>query len=278
MSASRRTDWVEIRPPHGLLRGFSAREVWAFRDVVPALVRRNVKSSHKQSALGVAWIVLRPLLGTVVFSVIFGELAGLQSDGLPYPVFALSGLVLWTYLTAAAQGAADSIVEETELVTKVYFPPILAPTAEVLTPLLDLAVTFVALAVALGLYGVAPGLAVLTLPLWIAGAVLLALGVGLFFCTLNVRFRDASAVFALLLQLALFVSPVVFASSSVGGWERWLLGANPACGLLDGFRWATVGAPPPPIEDLPGLAVGLLTVTVGFIVFVRTQRRFVDIV
>jgi ABC-type polysaccharide/polyol phosphate export permease len=277
MSVSR-TGWVEIRPARGRLRGFTLREVWAFRDVVPALVRRDIKSSHKQSSLGVLWIVLGPLLGTVVFSVIFGELAGLQSDGLPYPIFALSGLVLWSYLTGAAQGAADSIVDETELVTKVYFPPILAPLAAVLTPLLDLAVTLVALAVALLIYGVGPGLAVLTLPGWIAAAVVFALGVGLGFCTLNVRFRDASSVFGLLLQLWLFISPLVFASSSVEGWARWLLGANPVCGLLDGFRWATAGAPPPPVQDLPGLAIGVLVVVVGFMAFVRSQRRFVDIV
>lgn len=270
--------WREITPARGLLRGFDWREVWADRRVAAALVRRSIKRSHKQSFIGVAWLALRPILGTVVFSVIFGSLAGLDSDGLPYPIFALSGLLLWNYVSAAAQGAADSLVEESELVTKIYFPPILAPIAAVLIPTLDVAVTLVALFVAMAIYGVAPELQMLTAPIWLIAAMVFALGPGLAFCALNVRYRDASPIFALIVQLWLFISPVVFASSAVEGTARTVLALNPVCGLLDGMRWALVGAPPPPPVDLLGLATGALIVGVGFLYFVRAQRRFVDVI
>lgn len=278
MSTSARTRWTEITPARGLLRGFDIREVWHDRRVVSALVRREVKSSHKQSSIGVAWIVLRPLLGTVVFTAIFGGLAGLESDGLPYAIFALSGLLIWNFVSSAGQGAAGSIVGEAELVTKVYFPPILAPVAAALTPLVDVAVTVVALAVAMVIYGVAPSIAVLTFPLWVLAGLLFALGPGLWFCALNVRYRDAAPIFALLVQMWLFISPVVFASSTVDGAARTLLALNPMCGILDGTRWALVGGPAPPAVDLVGLPVGCLLLAGGFLYFVRAQRRFVDLV
>lgn len=270
--------WTEITPARGLLRGFDIREAWNDRRVVAALVRRDIKSSHKQSSIGVAWIVLRPLLGTVVFTAVFGGLAGLESDGLPYAIFALSGLLVWNYVSSASQGAAGSIVGEAELVTKVYFPPILAPIASALSPLVDVAVTLVALAIAMVIYGVSPGLALATFPVWLVAGLLFALGPGLWFCALNVRYRDAGPIFALLVQMGLFVSPVVFASSSVDGTARTLLALNPMCGILDGARWALVGGPPPPAVDLLGLATGLLILGGGFLYFVRAQRRFVDLV
>lgn len=277
MSPSAAT-WREIAPARGLLRGFDAREVWDDRRVAVALVRRSIKRSHKQSFIGVLWLALQPLLGTVVFSVIFGGLAGLDSDGLPYPIFALSGLLVWNFVSAAARGAADSIVDEAELVTKVYFPPILAPVASALVPLLDVIVTLMALAVAMAIYGIAPEPQLLTFPLWLAAALVFALGPGLGFCALNVRYRDASPIFALIVQLWLFVSPVVFASSSVEGSARTLLALNPMCGVLDGMRWALVGAPAPPTVDLLGLATGAVVVAAGFVYFVRAQRRFVDVI
>ena len=275
---SAQAQWREIGPARGLLRGFKVREAWEDRRVVAALIRRDIMSSHKQSLIGVLWIVLRPLLGTVVFTAIFGQLAGLDSDGLPYAVFALAGLLVWNFISAASLGAAGSIVNEAELVTKVYFPPILAPIAAALTPLVDAAVTLVALAVVLVVYGVAPGIQLVTFPLWIAGALVFALGPGLWFCALNVKYRDAAPIFGLLVQMWLFISPVVFASSAVDGTARVLLALNPVCGLLDGARWALVGAPAPPPVDLLGIPTATILVVIGFVVFVRSQRGFVDVV
>jgi lipopolysaccharide transport system permease protein len=253
--------WTDIRPATGLLRGLSFREVVAYRAVAVALAQRRLKARYKQTATGALWVVFQPLVTVVVFTLVFGDLAGLPSGGIPYPVFVLSGLVLWNFHAASLQGAADSLVEHHELVTKIYFPRLLAPAAAVIPPLVDLAVGLSVLAVAMLLYGVAPGLAVLSIPLWI-----------------NVQYRDVGYGLPFLVQLWLFVTPIIFASSSVDGPLRVVLALNPVTGIVDGFRWAAIGAPAPPAVDLLSLATGVAAVAASLVYFQRVERRFADVV
>ena len=273
-----RSGWTEIRPATGLLRGLSLREVVAYRAVAAALAQRRLKARYKQTATGALWVVFQPLVTVVVFSLVFGELAGLPSEGIPYPVFVLSGLVVWNFYAGSLQGATDSLVEHQELVTKIYFPRVLAPAAAVIPPLVDMAVGAAVLGIAMLLYGVAPGLALLSIPLWILALITLTAGVGLAFAALNVQFRDVGYGLPFVIQLWLFVTPIIFPSSSVHGELRAVLALNPVTGIVDGFRWAVVGAPAPPAVDLLSIASGVALIAVSLVYFQRVERRFADVV
>jgi lipopolysaccharide transport system permease protein len=270
--------WTEIRAAKGLLRGLSLREIIAYRFVALALARRAIKARHKQTAVGVLWLVLLPLATVVVFSLVFGRLAGLASEGAPYPVFVLSGLVVWHYFAAVLNAAALSLVQQQELLTKLYFPRVLAPVAAALPPLIDLGVELLVLAGFMAAYGRAPGPQILTLPLWIAALCVIVSGLGLLFAALNVQFRDVGYGLPFLLQLWLFASPVVYATSSVHGLARVVLSLNPVTGIIDGFRWAVIDSPAPRSNDLLSLAVGLVLVVGSLLYFQRVERRLADVV
>ena len=269
--------WVENRAPTGWHK-VDMRELWAYRELVAFLAVRDVKVRYKQAALGMLWAVLQPLAGALVFTVVFDRIANLPSDGIPYPVFAFVGVMVWTYFTTSVQTAMASLVGNVGLVTKVYFPRMAAPIAAVLPGLLDMGVSLVILAVLLVVYGVTPGLALLALPLCIAVLVALAFGVGLILATLNVRYRDVKGVSSLLLQLWLFASPVAYASSVVEG--RWgpLYDLNPMAGLIDAFRWSLLGTEAPSLDALASLGVLVALLVVGLAVFAREERRFADII
>jgi lipopolysaccharide transport system permease protein len=211
-----------------------------------------------------------------LFTFVFGRLADIPSDGVPYAVFAYSGLLGWLYVSSAVEAAAESLVESRDLVTKAYFPRILAPVAAVLPGLVDLLPSVVILAIFMLAYDVAPGVALITLPVWVAAAVLVALGVGLWLAALNALYRDVRYAVGFGLQVWLFASPVVFPSSLVEGTERWLFALNPMVGVIDGMRWALVDAPAPPVEDVVSLASGLAILISGAIYFQRVERRMAD--
>jgi ABC-type polysaccharide/polyol phosphate export permease len=237
-----------------------------------------VKVRYKQAALGMAWAVLQPLAGALVFTLVFDRIANLPSDGIPYPVFAFVGVTVWTYFTSSVQTAMASLVGNVGLVTKVYFPRMAAPLAAVVPGLLDMGISLLILAVLMVVYGVTPGLALLALPLCVVVLVALAFGVGLILATLNVRYRDVKGVSALLLQLWLFASPVAYAGSVIE--ERWslLYALNPMAGLIDAFRWSLLGGSAPDASALVSLVVLVLILVVGLAVFAREERRFADII
>ena len=270
--------YTEIRPATGLLRGFDLREVWASRQVALTLASRQLKVRYKQTALGIAWVVVQPAVTVVVFTVIFGRLAGLPTEGIPYPVFAVAGVVLWNYVSSSVQSATQRLVQDRELITKIYFPRVLAPLASVLPPLVDLSVGIVIAAVLMAVYGVVPSVAIVLLPLWILAAVLLAFSVGMVFSALHVQYRDIGNLISFLLQLWMFTSPIVFASSSVHGPARTVLSLNPVTGLADGLRWSLLGAPAPPAVDLISLATGVAFAVVALVYFQRVERRFADVI
>jgi lipopolysaccharide transport system permease protein len=270
--------WQEIRPATGLLRGFKLREVWTYRQVALVLAERELRVRYKQTVIGALWVVVQPLAGVVLFSLVFGRLAGLPSDGLPYPVFVYAGLIIWTYFSAAVEAATLSLVENRELVTKVYFPRLLAPAAATLPRLLDLGISLVAFVVLNAAYGRHLNPAAVLLPAWIVVAVAAVFSVGLLFSALHVRYRDVGHALALLLQLWMFATPVVYASSSVHGALRALLAVNPLTGLVDGFRWSLAGGPAPPAVDLLSAASGAVLLVGGLVYFQRTERRVADLI
>jgi lipopolysaccharide transport system permease protein len=266
-----------IRPVHGWAP-LRLAELWEYRELLFFLTWRDLKVRYKQTALGAAWAVLQPLLTMVIFSVFFGGLAKVPSDGLPYPVFTFCALVPWTYFSTALTNSANSLVDNARLITKVYFPRLLVPAAPVFGGLIDLAIALLVLAGMLLYYGIAPTAAILTLPAFVLLAAMTALGVGLWLSALNVQFRDVRYTIPFLVQAWLFATPVAYSSTLVP--ERWraLFGLNPMTGVVEGFRWALLGKSPAPG---PMLAVSVVTVALlclsGLHFFRRMEKSFGDL-
>jgi lipopolysaccharide transport system permease protein len=233
---------------------------------------------YKQTAFGVAWVVIQPLVAVLIFSLVFGRVARLSSGDIPYPVFIYSGLVLWTYFSGTLDSVAQSLVQNRDLVTKTYFPALIAPLALVLPGLVDLLVSLVVVAVVMGAYGVAPGAAVLLLPLWIALCVLHVLAAGMWLAALNVQYRDVRHTLSFLIQIWLFASPVVYTSGLVDGRWRYVYALNPMVGVIDGFRWSLIDSSAPSADAFVSLAAGLALLAGGLLYFARAERRFADLI
>jgi lipopolysaccharide transport system permease protein len=271
-------DWVENRAAERWLPRFDLGELWSYRELGVAFARKTLGVRYKQTFFGVAWAVLQPVLAVVVFTVVFGRLAGLATDGLPYPVFNYAAMILWLYVSSTVNAGAQSLVENRDLVTKVYFPRLTAPLAAAIPGLVDLAIAFVVLLFLLAAYGVAPGLAVVLLPLWVVAAIAVAVAVAVPLSALNVKYRDVRHALPLLTQLWLFASPVVYSSSLVEGGWRYLYALNPMATVLDGFRWSIAGGPQPGWESLVSLGVVLALLVGGSTYFRRVERSFADVV
>jgi lipopolysaccharide transport system permease protein len=263
-------------------RGWSVpdlRELWRYRELLYFLVWRDVKVRYKQTALGAAWAILQPFATMVVFSLFFGRLARVPSDGVPYPVFAFTALVPWTFFANGLTLSTQSLVQGQNLLKKVYFPRLAIPTAAVLSGLVDFALAFVVLAGMLLFYGIAPG----ARALWLLPLLLLALatslGVGLWLSALNVRYRDVAYVVPFLVQLWLFATPIAYPSSLLAEPWRTVYGINPMVGVVEGFRWALLGTGSAPGGALvvSSLAAAALLVG-GAFYFRRLERTFADVV
>jgi lipopolysaccharide transport system permease protein len=278
VAEDRRPGWTENRPSSGWFPRFDFAELWSHREIAWVLAVRNVKIRYKQTYFGVGWALLQPLAGVAIFTLLFGRLARLPSEGIPYPVFVYAGLAAWLYFSNAVTAASESLAQYRELVTKVYFPRLLAPVAAVLPGLIDLAISLLAVGVFMAIFGVAPGVALVLLPFWLVAAVLVALGVGVWLSALNVQYRDVRNVLTFLLQLWFFATPVVYGSSLLSGKWSFLLALNPMAGVLDGVRWSLVGAPTPGGTALISLAVGVLVLVSGIAYFGRVERRFADLI
>jgi lipopolysaccharide transport system permease protein len=251
-------------------------ELWAYRDVGLILAERDLKVRYKQTFFGVAWALLQPLLAMVVFSVVLGRLASLPSDGVPYSAFVIAGLAIWFPLSTAVGGAAESLVSAPELVTKVYFPRLLAPLGAVLALVVDLAVTLVIAQVVALIAGVSLQPTVLLLPVCALGVVLVALAFGLWLAALNVLYRDVRYAIGFFLQLLFFASPIVYPSSLAEGSWAWVTAVNPVVGLVDVARWALLGTSAPGAEGLVSLASTGLLLATGLVFFRRAERQFAD--
>jgi lipopolysaccharide transport system permease protein len=268
-----------IRPP-SRWAGIGLRELWRYRELLLFFAWRDVKVRYKQTFLGITWAVLQPVMYMVVFTLFFGRVAGLYSEGKPYALLALSGSVIWLFFANSVTLAAGSLVGNASLLTKVYFPRLLAPLAPVLAALVDLALaTLVLLAVMAG-YGQFPApQRVWTAIPFVLLAMGTAAGVGAWLAALNVKYRDIRFVVPFLLQLWLFASPVVYSSELLDGRLRDLYYLNPMAGVVDGFRWSLLGGVPPPTGSVALSGVGALVVlAAGVLYFRRTERSFADIV
>jgi lipopolysaccharide transport system permease protein len=270
------TTWTENRPSTGWFPKLDLKELWRYRELLIFFAIKELKVRYKQTFFGVAWAVLQPVLAMAIFSIVFGRLADLPSDGVPYAPFVLAGLVIWLYVSRTVALIAESLIEDPALITKVYFPRVLAPLGAALPGLVDLGVSLVVLAIVTLIAGVTPGFEILLVPVWIVGAVLVALGPGLWLSALNVLYRDVRHIVPFLIQVWLFASPVVFPSSLFDGWGRVVYSLNPIVGVIDGFRWSFVDAPPPPVEDLLSLASAIVLLVGGFLYFRRVERQFAD--
>jgi lipopolysaccharide transport system permease protein len=269
-------------------RGWTALklpELWEYRELLFFLVWRDVKVRYKQTLLGAAWAILQPLAAMVVFTIFFGRLAGVGSDGLPYPLFSYAGLLPWTFFAQGISQSSDSLVGSQNLIKKVYFPRLVIPSSSVLGGLVDFALAFLVLIGMMVWYRVAPTSAVFALPALLLLAFATALGVGMWLSALNVEYRDVKYVVPFFIQLWLFVTPVIYPMSQVTaklqqlGLPGWLYGLNPMAGVVEGFRWALLGtgrAPGPVI--LASSAVAVLLVVSGAYYFRRMERTFADVV
>lgn len=254
-------------------------ELWEYRELLYFLVWRDLKIRYKQTLIGVAWAVIQPLFTMIVFSIFFGRLAGLPSDGLPYPIFYYTALLPWTYFANALTQASNSIVAHQQVITKVYFARVLLPVAAVLAGLADFAVAAAILFVMMFGYGIMPTWKVLwALPL-ILLVILTAVAVSLWLSALNALYRDVRYAVPFLLQFWMFASPVAYPASLVPEHWRWLYGINPMAGVIEGFRWALAGAGPGLGRMMAVSAVVVLIVLVGgFFYFQRMERTVADVV
>jgi lipopolysaccharide transport system permease protein len=268
---------IEIRPPRGWV-GLGLDELWAYRELLYFLTWRDIKVRYKQTALGASWAIIQPFCTMLVFSLFFGRLAKIPSDGVPYPIFSYAALVPWTFFATALGQSANSLVGSANLIAKVYFPRLIIPIASTLAGLLDLTIAALVLFGMLAYYQIVPGLAILLLPLFALLALVTALGVGLWLSALNVQYRDVRYIVPFLIQFWMFATPVAYPSSLLGEPWRTLYGLNPMAGVVEGFRWALLGTPPPGRLILLSAAVALLLLISGALYFRRMEQTFADVV
>jgi homopolymeric O-antigen transport system permease protein len=268
---------VVIEPSRGW-RALDLRELWRFRELVYFLALRDVKVRYKQTALGVAWVLLQPLLAMGIFSIVFGA-RGLSTNGVPYPLFVISGLVPWFYFSNATSGASGSVVGNTQLISKVYFPRLAIPLAAVLANLVDLAIGLALELVLLLAFGVGWSLNLVAIPFLVALMVLTALGISVWLSALDVQYRDVRYAVPFFIQVWLFATPVIYSTSDVPDRWRPILALNPMTGVIEAFRWALLGTGEAPLAALAGSAVIVLVLlATGLLYFRRMERTFADVI
>jgi lipopolysaccharide transport system permease protein len=254
-------------------------ELWVYRELLYFFVWRDIKVRYKQTVIGAAWAILQPVLTMIVFSLFFGKLAKIPSQGLPYPIFYYSALLPWMYFATAMQGATNIVVDNQRVITKIYFPRVVLPIASVLSGLLDFSISFGVFLIMMAYYRIVPMASVIWLPAFLLLAVLTALGVGLWLSALNALYRDVRYVVPFLVQFWMFASPVAYPSSLVPERWRWLYGLNPMAGVIEGFRWALTGhGQPPGILLAASSAAVLLLVVSGLIYYHAVEGTMADVV
>jgi lipopolysaccharide transport system permease protein len=254
-------------------------ELWQYRELLVFFAVRDIKVRYKQTLLGIAWAILQPVMTMVVFSIFFGNLAGVPSDGLPYPVFSFCGLLPWQLFAFALTQSSNSLVNNAHVLTKVYFPRLIIPFASMIAGLIDFAIAFVVLVGIMFYYDIIPGWALITLPFFVLLALAAALSVGLWLSALNVKYRDVRYTIPFLTQLWLFVTPVAYASSLVPSKWQALYAINPMAGVVEGFRWALLGkAAPPGTMLIVSAAATAILLAGGLFYFARMEKTFPDII
>lgn len=271
------TQTIKIKA--GDWRNFSAwRELWQYRELLYFLTWRDVKVRYKQTAIGVLWAILQPVLTTAIFTVIFTQFARFDSINIPYPLFALSGLLIWLFVNTAITAASNSLVGSVSLVTKVYFPRLIIPFAATLAGLIDFALGFVILFVLMIYYGVNLSWQILLAPIFVIQAILLTISLGTFFSALNVRFRDVKFALPFALQIWMFLSPVFYPSESLSGKWRTLFSINPLTGVLQGFRASLFGGEFDWFAIIVSQLLTIFLVIFSLFVFRMMEDDFADLI
>ncbi|HVB58245.1 MAG TPA: ABC transporter permease [Candidatus Acidoferrales bacterium] len=269
---------LRIAPPAGWCE-IPLGELWSYRELLYFMVWRDIKIRYKQTVIGAAWAVLQPLMTMIIFSLVFGKLAHIPSEGMPYAIFYYSALLPWMYFASALQNATNTIVENQRVITKVYFPRLALPLAAVLAGLVDFGISFLMFVVLMLYYRIHPTVAILWLPAFLLLAVLTALGVGLWLSALNAIYRDVRYVLPFLVQFWMFASPVAYPASLVPVKWRWLYGLNPMAGVIEGFRWSLAGHGEPPGRILiASVGVVILILLGGVAYFQRMETTVADVV
>jgi lipopolysaccharide transport system permease protein len=271
------TPVLKIRASHRLR--LNLKDIWEYRELLYFLVWRDIKVRYKQTALGAAWAILQPVLTMLVFTLFFGRLAKVPSDGIPYPVFAYTALLPWQLFLFALTESSNSLVGNQNLVTKVYFPRLVIPLSSLLAGLVDFAISFCVLVVLMVYYHITPSKAVVWLPAFLLFALTTALSVGLWLSALNVRYRDVRYTTPFLTQFWMFATPIAYSSTLVPEpWRKWY-GLNPMAGVVEGFRWALLGkSTGPGLMLWVSLAAVLVLLSGGLFYFRRMESTFADIV
>lgn len=269
---------LTIAPPSKGLH-FRLNELWRFRELLFFLTWRDIKVRYKQTFFGAAWALLQPLLLMAIFSLVLGRLAGVPSGGVPYPIFAFTALIPWTLFSQSLQGASNSLVDNANLVSKVYFPRLLLPLSSTLSFLLDFAIALGLLAVMLIFFGADTGAAILWLPVFTIQAVVTALAAGIWLSALNAKFRDVKYAIPFVAQLWLFASPVGYPSSLIPSNWQTIYALNPMAGVVEGFRWALLGSQPPAaVMMLISGAVTLIALAAAIVYFQQVERTLADVI
>ena len=268
---------THIRPLRGWAR-LNIRELWEYRDLMRFLVWRDIKVRYKQTLLGAGWAILQPLLTMMVFSLFFGRLAKMPSDGLPYPIFTFAALVPWGFFSGSLNQSANSLVGNANLIRKVYFPRLVIPTACSVSALVDMGIAFLVLILFMTAYGIAPTWNVFWLPALVLLSLVTSLGAGLWLSALSIRYRDVKYVLPFILQFWLFATPIAYPSSLLDEPWRTLYGLNPMVGVVEGFRWGLLGT-----DTAPGMMLGVSALAAGVLMFSgvmyfrRMEATFADI-
>lgn len=266
-----------IEPPKGW-HMLNWRELWAYRELLWVLTARDIKVRYKQTVLGAAWAIVRPVLTMLIFSVVFGTLAKMPSDGFPYPVFVYAALLPWTFFATAISTSGQSLVGSTNLVSKVYFPRLIIPLSSIGAGLIDLAISTVILLLMMLWYGVGWSFNLLAAPVLLMAVIFIALGVGTLLSALTVAYRDFTHLTPFIVQIWMYITPVIFPVSLVPERWQWLLYLNPMTGLIEGFRSAFLGK----AFDMQGLGISFAMAVVIFVIgvtyFEKVERRFADII
>lgn len=263
----------------GRWRSLQLGEVWHYRELLYFLVWRDLKLRFKQTVLGAAWVVLRPVLTMVMFTAVFGKLAKIPSDGLPYPVFVFAAMLPWNFFASSLQSGATSLVANAQLITKVYFPRLVIPLGTILSGFVDIGISLVLLLGLMAFYGqVPPASALVTVPLLFALIIVVSLGISLWLGALNVKYRDVGNAIPFFVQIWMYATPVVYPLSLVPERYRWIVSLNPMTGVVEGFRSALLGRPFPLLSVGLASLLGSVLLVSGLFFFRSSERTFADTV
>jgi lipopolysaccharide transport system permease protein len=268
---------THIEPSKSWL-AFGWTEMWHFRELLYFLTWRDIKIRYKQTVLGFVWAVLQPFMTMIVFSLFFGKLAKMPSEGVPYPIFNFTALLPWQFFEGSINTSTSSLVANANMITKVYFPRLFIPVSAIVSGLVDFAIAFIVLIGMMFFYHIAPNLGVLLLPLFLLLAMITAMGVSLWMSALNVKYRDVRYVVPFLMRFWFFATPIAYPSNLLNEPWRTLYGLNPMVGVVEGFRWALLGTQPPEAMLFLSILISLTLLISGLIYFNRTEKTFADII